>query len=377
MKSIRVDININPIDLPWNDLRSMGFLRVRFPLRIGSRYLSTEEGIASYRVILDELRRQRMTAVLVVNQETYGNGEPAVPWDQPDRISWAEYAEKFSERLSRLVMAFNQYDIIWQIWNEGDINGKSSVQVAPENYAILLNGAIKAIRGIHANARIITQGHAAGVGTIVRYWGRVLETLGTMPRVDAFAIHPYTIFGKRLPSIPGNWTLPFSRYMSALRSGVSLPIVVTEWGFQCARPSYYEAAGNAILDMWQEFSREGVQWAMWFGIHDGMEEMGLRDYQNRDKQFIADAVMGINLSTRGIDSLKVRVLATSNMRIQPSTSAPIAAVLRRGQLVEVNGLSAESLIKIVGNPNAWVPVIVGSANGRIRGFVRADLVSMN
>ena len=135
---VQYGINLNPrhpVGQP-NDLNALqGVKWARIVFQASAARQSIDEAFGFYDPIVDKYNAIGMKTLMVINQEMFwGHG----PWDHGD---WDRYARDFAEATSKVVAHYKGKGVAYEIWNEGDIRGHSSVYVPPNEFAKVLNAA--------------------------------------------------------------------------------------------------------------------------------------------------------------------------------------------------------------------------------------------
>lgn len=363
-------INVNPRGgmMPPPDFQCDGW-RFVFDRWDGQRVQSVSEALAFYDPIVSQLTQRRRTVVLVLNQQSWGDGG-VTPWagGQP----WDVYASEFGAMAAQVAQRWGA-NVRYQIGNEHDIVGESSIYWRPEAYATVLRAAVNAIRGVARDAVIYSHGHASSAAGVVRYWRAVVNAYGSTPPISAVAVHPYGQYVGAVPAISTGWFGDLAQYWRTVET-IGAPLVVTEIGVSEPNgfPEREWAAIAAYMRSVHGFLSGRAALIAWFAWHDGMRGAGIVDVNSRPKRPIYDTFTSLQSSTPA-NSVTVAV-AAANVRELPTTgSAPIAQA-RRGEWLAIAADAQQhwqALATAIGYSEQWMAVQIG---GRV-GFIRADLVT--
>ncbi len=250
--------------------------------------------------ILSLLREKKMKAVIVL-----GGGHPAYtrkvepPKDNPDHVDEAlaapstpEEIEAFARYAARTVKRYGREGLVWEIWNEPDLERFWAPKPDAGNYARLAQAACRAIRDVAPSARIVGTGSAdmpGRYGTIhPGFVGRVLRS-SAFDCFDALSLHAY-----RDGETPPETVLTaheklgdFLKTFTPKKREIP-PVLVTEWGFSLTEVSPEEQAAF-LLRSFLLNSLSGVPISIWYEWRDSRRgedheaHYGLLDYAGKEK----------------------------------------------------------------------------------------------
>jgi hypothetical protein len=193
-------------DIPWMDLEHEG-----------------EFDFAAYDRLIGELRRNGKSIDLVL---AYGhpdhsdgraaNGFPLPPRTPEQRAAYGRYLQAVANR-------YHGPDIIYEIWNEPNLDVFWPPAPDASAYAELLAEAVQAIRLVEPKATIVLGGLANEINPSA-FLHAVAET-GALDQLDAITFHPYRRDG------PENSLRDISDIESAVVGRSLLPLWVNEWGY--------------------------------------------------------------------------------------------------------------------------------------------------
>lgn len=240
MPGVNLDIDHPNGNPPANQLEGMGWVRLVYNVSFNPnahgdhRYGNTDPNATfqRYRTTLEHLRSAGLRVILVLNHQTFGEGQGYV-WPRMDRNRWREFTGRFVGIIRQVAGQFAGSKLIsaYQIWNEQDTppeHARAAVAMPPEDYGHLLAETIKAIRAVDTKTPIITGGHVLGPEAGSMYMRAALNMMPDNALPDGIGVHPYG----RGPA--GN---PFSIH-GPIGGAVQIwsrvlpgkPIWITEWG---------------------------------------------------------------------------------------------------------------------------------------------------
>ncbi|MFZ0544117.1 MAG: glycosyl hydrolase, partial [Candidatus Promineifilaceae bacterium] len=182
--------------------------------------------------------------------------------------------------------------VAYEIWNEGDIHGQSSIYLKPQHMAVILRRAATAIRQAAPGAKIIFGGMASGAESAVSYLNQCKLALGGPLPIDAVGIHPY---GRYVGDPPfegfgfGQLADPLRFYRQNL-PGMSFWITEigiaedTELG-----PQYYETIAQYMQKIYTYVAGNHARYVpvvIWFAWSDEMRNAGMVDRNGNPKAHI-------------------------------------------------------------------------------------------
>jgi murein DD-endopeptidase MepM/ murein hydrolase activator NlpD len=409
MAKIKYGINLNPqhpFCRPQNaaDLDGLQWVRLVFQ-RAAASYPDLATAFNFYDPLIQTYAQAGVRSLLILNQETYwGQG----PWNTGD---WQLYADGFADQARQIAAHYSGQNVAYQIWNEGDIRGPSSVYVEASDFAPVLEKAAAAIRAKDPNAEIVFGGLASGTEPAIQYVQAVRAALGGNLPVDAIGVHPYGMWPPSgRPSIPTGWFAPLEpalrRYTNAF---AGTPIWITEVGVSepggIGSDHWSKIADylEETLTLIQQYYASAVPVVMWFAWSDVMRGAGIVNASGNPKQPIYDRFFGIVRApvagepvaltpartdlTPTVQSLRVRrgpgtnhgiitrVNPGDRLGVEESWETACAKLGQRGEWINVRppghdpGWSAAWYLKLlVETPSHAPPLLTPTDNGlRVRG----------
>lgn len=258
-----------------------------------SRHFNENEAqsFAYYDAIVAKYAAQGIGSLFILIQDTFwGNG----PWDSG---GWEIYAENFGVVAGKIARHFKGKTVAYQIWNEPDLSG-SSIPLATQNYALILNSLSKAIKAEDVNAPVIMSGLAKGAGEAVQYVQAVRKAIpGQRLPVDGIAIHFYGQYvGSKKPTDaehPGGVFGSLEESLKIFKNGIpNIPVWITEIGIVNHDDNFrWNDSQNAaiaryienVINYMQRNHSSWVKAVIWFAWGDIMENGGMVDLAGNQK----------------------------------------------------------------------------------------------
>jgi len=316
---LQTGMNINPdarYGNPVNGDELKGLNWVRFVFKLSARPNAAErndinKAFAQYDPIIRRYAEKGVKSLFVLNQETVGG---SVPWQlthngavthpySDDIAEWEAYAGRFAETAAQIASHYQAIglggQVAYEIWNESDIQGESSVYLKPQHMAVILRRAVSAIRQTTPNATIIFGGMASGDESIVSYLNQCKQVLGGSLPVDAVGIHPY---GRYVGDPPfdgygyGQLADPLRYYRQNLPG---IPLWITEIGISAGSelgPPFYEAIATYMQNVCTFVANNhagDVPVLIWFAWSDEMRNAGMVDRNGSPKAHIYEVFKSV------------------------------------------------------------------------------------
>ncbi|MBZ0294119.1 MAG: SH3 domain-containing protein [Anaerolineae bacterium] len=363
-------INLNPrhpVGQPRNivDLRTVRWARIVF--QAAAALQTVDQAFGFYDPLILQYSQIGMRTLMVLNQETFwGNA----PWNSGD---WAQYATDFANVCAQIATHYRGQGIAYEIWNEGDIHGASSIYVPPADFAKVLDAASRAIRQADPTALVTFGGLAAGVDAAIDYVNDTRKALGSRLPVDSISIHPYGKWPPNFSQAPdwGGWFGPLDDHLKRFNNAFSdYPIWITEIGISEAIPYPPEEYAmvtkymQGIYDLVRTKYPSRVTMVVWFAWSDVMRNAGIVDSNNVPKTRVYNKFFQIAAETASnpppeqVNQLRGIILATTDglsVRSGPGTSYERLTVIRKN--TEVKALEpVESVTLKLGKNNQWLNI---------------------
>ncbi len=176
---------------------------------------------ATYDRLVGQLKVARIRPLFVLDygNKLYDNGAPKSAKAQDAYARWAE----------AVVTHFRGEEIVWEIWNEPNVDNFWKPKVDPASYAALALKAAKSMRSADPNCRII----APGISTIDDAFLKKVLSTELLGLIDGVSVHPYRASG------PETVVKDYERVQEIIRARAplgreNLPVVCSEWGYSTA-----------------------------------------------------------------------------------------------------------------------------------------------
>lgn len=366
---VQYGINLNPrhpVGQPANinDLQSVRWARIVFQAAAARQ--SVEQAFNFYDPLIDRYNQIGMRTLLVLNQETFwGNG----PWDNGD---WDRYAREFGVVCGQIAAHYRGKGVAYEIWNEGDIKGPSSVFVPPREFAKVLDAASGAIKNIDSNSLVAFGGLAAGAQAAVSYVKDVRTALSGRLPVDAIGVHPYGQWTPNFASKPewGGWFGKLEDHLGTIVNAFpNIPVWLTEIGISEEIPfpqEQYPMVAKYMQGIYDlvRTSRfySNVTMVVWFAWSDVMRNAGIVNSSNNPKTRVYNKFFQIARAAQfeppplPLDQLRGIILATTdglNVRSGPGTNYSRVTTVKKG--AEVTALEAPKTVQAkLGVAGQWL-----------------------
>lgn len=171
--------------------------------------------------LVDSLESHGIRALLVL---CYGH--PVHTRGQPPRTPLE--IEAFTRFAASAAKAFQGRGVIWEIWNEPNMQGFWSPRPDPAEYIAVLKAAAAAMRKIDPKVVILGPSQA-GIDTVqLASW----LSLRLLDHVDGISFHPYR--GGRPETILEE-VAAYRRAIAKANARRKVPLVISEWGYSTFR----------------------------------------------------------------------------------------------------------------------------------------------
>ncbi|MEQ8676715.1 MAG: SH3 domain-containing protein [Aggregatilineales bacterium] len=355
-----------PADI--NALRGVKWARIVFSAAASRETIQQAFNVYDHQV--NQYKSIGMNTLMVLNQETFwGHG----PWDHGN---WERYAREFAAAIKLIVERYRGKGVAYQIWNEGDIQGHSSIFVPAAEFAKVLRDAYAIIKATDPGAIVVHGGLAAGAGDAVKYIADIRAALGGKLPVDAIGIHPYGQWTPNFGGTPnwGGWHGKLQDYMWHINRGMprNVPLWITEIGISenVVFPSSQYPMVVKYLDGLNQFLRSNyssrVPVMIWFAWSDIMRQAGICDYGNNPKRAVYDKFFDLASksdselpTTGGSPDTQFGILLKPTVKLSIRDGA--GTTFKRVATVDIN----ESAVALdhpltvqdkIGKDNAWLKI---------------------
>ncbi len=303
---LQTGMNINPDaphSNPVDDQTLQGTDWVRFVFKLAARENPAERddikhAFAQYDPLVRKYNEKGVKSLIVLNQETvWGNA----PWTGNN--DWHTFGHQLAQVAQKIAARYKQYGrkVAYEIWNEGDLpNNPASVYVEPEQFAVVLQRVVEAIRAESPHSPLIFGGLATGPNQGIQYLHRCLRALGGTWPVDGIGIHPY---GRWATRAPFDWGQQFGTLGQAFakyeENFPDIPFWITEIGVAADNeigPQYYAEIADYITDVHEHIAEQHTHIApvlIWFAWSDWMRNSGIVQRDGRRKAHVYDAFQAV------------------------------------------------------------------------------------
>lgn len=356
-----INLNIrHPVGQPQDVSQLKDVAWVRYVYSAAASHESIEQAFATYDPVVDGYNAVDVRSLLILNQETFWGH---APWNNGD---WARYGEDFAAAITPIVQRYRGKQVAYEVWNEGDIRGKSSIYVEPKDFAPFLATVSRAIRANDPDAPIIFGGLAAGASEAAAYVQGVQQALGGTLPVDAIGIHPYGQWTPNFAQKPtwGGWFGKMDEYMRHLHEALpGMTFWMTEIGvseavnFPAEQYPMVQKFMQGVYDLLSTQYAGVAPVLMWFAWSDVMRQAGIVDSNNTPKGSVYEQFMQLARRSQGVSSVTPTAAPA-----QVVTQAAGASTARpAGAAVTVRVLSGSGGINV--RDGAGTGSVIGSASG--------------
>ncbi len=299
---VQFGMNVNPNHPHYvpdiERMRGLGWVRwVYFASREG--WSPAEAFHKRYRPIIQQYAAAGIKSLIILLQDTEWGG------DLRQKDDWEGYARVFAQACAGVARACAEFSdmVAYQIYNETDSGyqadsgnfNKSAIGIAPEDYAIVLDHAARAIWEVDPQATIVMGGMKTGPDNAVGYVKAVQRKLGGNLPVDALATHPYGRYVKFAPFNYGQIG-PLSYTLSTFKKAFpDLPLWITEIGTpggdKAIGAEHYPTIARYMREVVHELAEKHAQQVpvlTWFAWSDRLEHAGMLTHDGQMKPHIGE-----------------------------------------------------------------------------------------
>jgi polysaccharide biosynthesis protein PslG len=191
-------------------------------------------------------------------------------------------------------------DIIWEIWNEPDMDSFWAPKADPNAYAKLASAACRAMREVAPGTKIIGPAAAGAPGLKDRLGIGLWATTLSSPAgscFDALSVHSYRVEPNKPPKTPESVMDANKAALAFIAGHTSIdrlapPLICSEWGFSSIQVTPEQQANYALRTHLSNIL-SGVPVTIWYEWHDSRlgasdpeAHFGLVDYHGKDKPAI-------------------------------------------------------------------------------------------
>jgi len=252
-------------------LADLGFRFVRFDLLWNS--VEQEKGhfdFSSYEGFIGALAAHhiRSLCILAYNNPLYDN-TPSPPSTVVGPHT-EEARQAFGRFAAALAAKFKGRGVVWEIWNEPDLERFWQPKPNPDDYLALTKVAISAMRQADPNATIVAPALTGLEPKYQEAWNFLERcfALGLLELVDALSVHPYRLGPPE--SAPADFQRLHTLIAHYAPNGkANIPIISSEWGYSLTWVSQEQQAAyfvrlflinvlnNLPLSIWYDWRDDG------------------------------------------------------------------------------------------------------------------------
>ncbi|MDY0018566.1 MAG: cellulase family glycosylhydrolase [Anaerolineae bacterium] len=225
--------------------------------------IETEPGrydFSDYDVLVNTAARSGLRIVFILDygNDLYGGGG-AAHYSEEGRAAFARFA-------AAAVRRYRNKGIIWEIWNEPNLDKYWHATPDPAQYAEMASTVVSAIRGVDPTAWIV------GPATSGFPWEYIaaLAEEGVLNRLDAVTVHPY-----RLDAPESAWGdyVRLRGILDRVSPDRKIPIISGEWGYpSMAQGSAEEDQARYLTRQWLFHVASDVDLSIWYDWrNDGID----------------------------------------------------------------------------------------------------------
>lgn len=299
-----------------DDIKDMGIQYLRF----GFVWHVTEKarGIydwASADYFMKMLKKRNLYVVYEIGG-TNGDYSPMVdalpndPLGQGQMMSAAPTSPKalaaLDQYITETVRRYHNDHIIWEIWNEPDMNSNWPPKVNAKDFAYVISNICATVKQVDPSAVVIgpalaflparnNNGHINFLATILK------SPAGAC--LDAISIHPYR-HRDQLPESVIEDYVDIRKYIvhNTLPGNKILPIINSEWGYSTSEVTEEQQAAY-ILRSFLVNRMNGIPLSIWYEYRDSLADdqtdvdkmereahFGMRDFETNEEKLSARVV---------------------------------------------------------------------------------------
>lgn len=278
MTGMNLDM-MHPLGRPSaNRLKGLGWVRFAYNVSMGRGSTDFNAAFNLYRPYFEAYANAGIKIILILTHQTYGEGT-GYDWTKMTSDKWRQLSRDFANVARDTAGRFAGKGLIsaYQIWNEQDTppgpGAVAAVPIPPADYGFMLGEAIRGIRSVDANVKIITGGHVIGPAQGAAYARTTLAAMPAGIRPDGIAFHAY---GRGVSGTDPRYA-PFGTVGEAVRIYSRVmperPVWITEWGVLDRpgdSPTDIARYATQFLTGLKRDYADGVAAAIWYAWADTM-----------------------------------------------------------------------------------------------------------
>ncbi len=214
---------------------------------------------SQYDLLVQSMRQRgiRILFILDYGNPLYDSG--LAPHTDAGRAAYAAFAAAAAAR-------YAGKDILWEIWNEPNLDQFWKPRPNVDDYAALALTVIAAIRNVDPTALIIGPAVCCLESQTAWDFLSALGDLGVLAMLDGVSIHPYL---RAAPEAVEAYDQHLRQILDQFSPGRQIPIVLSEWG--------YSQYGTGLTDIqqaeylaraWLVNLANGVNLSIWYDWQD-------------------------------------------------------------------------------------------------------------
>lgn len=330
ISGINIDYR-NPNGRPAaSKLKGFDYARFLYNVSNGTGSQDLNEAASVYGPRIDELHAAGITPIIVLNHQTYGEGQ-GFNWNQMSGGDWARFIDNFVYVVGRIAQRHADKGIVWQVGNEHDQSSEASVFIPPDVYGRLFRESYAVIKSVDPTGLVIVGGLVTGPGKGKAYFNAAKIVLH-----DGIGVHLYGVGAGGLYNQFGSVESQLAEWRT-----LNKPLWVTEWGVL----DRYDEPVERVAQYASAFLKacagkvEVASYFAWGRMHNGypVEVDGVIRQSLFNALTAAQSAPPTQPGTKVRQYLPVVGLKPGwilNVRAQPTTSAPAIAQLKNGSLIK-------------------------------------------
>lgn len=168
----------------------------------------------------------------------------------------------FTRFAAAAVRRYRGKGVIWEIWNEPNLDHFWAPQANVERYGTLLLQTVAAIRRADPTAFIVAPGTS---GFDWPFW-TALGEMGAFTKLDAVTVHPY---GIEIPEQVGPYYVQLTTLLHRYSPAWKIPVLSGEWGYSSVRGGISEGQqAHYLARQWLINLAYDVNLSIWYDWRD-------------------------------------------------------------------------------------------------------------
>ncbi|MFB9760954.1 cellulase family glycosylhydrolase [Ectobacillus funiculus] len=196
-------------------------------------------------------------------------------YEQNQSIVTEEGRKAFANFVSAVTKRYRGQGIIWEIWNEPNIENFWYDQPSYEDYSLLVKEIAPIIKRNDTSGLVVAPALAAIHEDSLKWLEETFKR-GILKHLDAVSVHPYR------SNIPESVISDYQKIRNLISKYTSnkIPIISGEWGYSMSELNSEEKQAEYLVRMFLVNSWEGIPISVWYDWkNDGY------DPENREHNF--------------------------------------------------------------------------------------------